>query len=515
VVGVVLVVAMIVIGSTVVVALGGQALRDTEDRSDVERAQQAMTLFDSGIEGVALGESDRRTVNLGRTSGRYRVDPTAGEISIINVDRDDDGTNDDGDIDPNTGGSDNDDEYILAPTTLGAVVYEGAEHTVAYQGGGVWQRGPDGAATMVSPPEFHYRGRTPMLPVVQVVGGGTAGGSASVTVSKGAYRARNVYPNASRSFANGDPFENPVHNGSVIVRIESAYADAWATYFEERTDGNVTRRAPGVVTVELVPPGRDGEFDMPLEGGGITVDGASGGHGIERTDAGKTAFSIRLRPDDPDGAKFSNLQWSLYADEGDQEFEIHLEKAGSTDSCADGSTSTAAHVTVYYSWNGGEDYHGWRTTTPVEAKCANLDPSDAEEEIYLEITFVDDDGDGVYDDDEGADDVQLEFGSLSTDDLERFGVRGTLNGSYPLEGHSAAGEPVSPVAGSTTRSSDQLVNHYFAELPAGFALRVDDRSSNTVDEDASTVTFYAAGGGEHATYLHATATKVEVELKDD
>ncbi|PSQ10678.1 hypothetical protein BRC93_08550 [Halobacteriales archaeon QS_5_70_15] len=516
-VGVVLVVSLVVLGSTFVLAVGDRALRETQHRSDVERAQQAMTLFDSEAVGVALGDADRRTVALGRAEGTYRVEPSAGTISIINVDRDDDGD----DIGWNATGfptddaaDGNDDIEYIQNETLGAVVYENGDRTVAYQGGGVWQRVPGDGARMISPPEFHYRAQTLTLPIVQVTGSGSAAGSARAVVSKGDFRARPVYPNATRSFANGDPFENPVRNGSVVVRIESEYADAWGTYLEERTDGNVTYPADGVVAVELVSLAQVGEFDMPLEGGAVTVNGAAGAHSVERSSPGRTAFSIRLRPDDRGSAKFSNLQWSMYVDDGAHEFEMHLERAGSGDDCSDGSTGTAAHLTVYYSWNGGTDYHGWRTTTPIDAECEDLN-GDGDDEIYLEVTFVDDDGDGVYDDAE-TDDVELEYQSLSSGDLEHFGPSGTLDGSHALDGHSAPGEPVTPVTGSpgTTRVSDQLVNHYFAELPEEFDLRVDDMGSDTVDEGASSGVFYEAGDGRGTTYLHATAARIEVEVED-
>ncbi|MEF8790985.1 MAG: hypothetical protein V5A61_12740 [Haloarculaceae archaeon] len=520
-VAVVLVIALVVIGSTAVFALGDQALSDTERRSDVERAQQAMTLFDSQTAQVALSESDRQTVRFGRTAGTYRVDPTAGEISIINVDRDDDEddiswTADGYPTDATAGDDDGDIEYIHNET-LGAVVYESEGRAIAYQGGGVWQTGPDGAARVVSPPEFHYRAQTLTLPIVQVTGEGSASGSARASVSAGAFRARDVYPDASETFDVGDPdpFSNPVLKGSIIVRIESEYARAWGAYFEERTDGVVSYPSDGVVAVELVSLAQIGEFDMPLEGGAVTIDGVSGDHGVKRQGmADETAFSIRLRPDDADSAKFSNLQWSLYADEGDREFEMHLKKAGGGDDCSDGSTSLGAHLTIYYSWDGGDHYHGWRTTSPIEAQCANLDASDAEEEIYLEVPFVDDDdADGEYDDPE-ASDVELEFQSLSNRDLEHFNPNGALDGSRPVDGHSAGWEPVDPSAGSTTLTTDQLVNHYFAELPEEFDLRVDDKGSDTTNEDASSGTFYNAGSGRYVTYLHVTTNQVEVEVED-
>ena len=538
-VGAVLVVALVVVGSTVVVAIGNQALSDTERRSDLERARQAMTLFDSQTAQVALSESDRQSVRFGRTAGSYRVDPTAGEISVINIDRDDDeeGDGDTDDVvwtadgyptDATPAGDDDDDiEYILN-ATLGAVVYESGDRTVAYQGGGVWQRGPDGGATMVSPPEFHYRDQTLTLPVVQVTGEGAASGSARATVRRGAFLARPVYPDASRTFDVGDPdpFENPVQKGSVIVRIESDYARAWGSYFEARTEGKVSYPADGVVTVELISLGQIGEFDMPLEGGSVTVNGATGAHSVDRVNPGKEAFSIRLRPDDADSAKFANLQWSLYADEGDEEFEMHLKKAGGGGGCSGGSTTTAAHLTIYYSWNDGEDYHGWRTTSPIEAGCKNFDTSDAEEEIHLDVTFVDDsDADGVYDDDEGSDDVQLAYQDLSQSDLEHFKPNGDLstsaNGNLrDLDGHEdppvGEWEPVSPdPAGPTTLAADQLVNHYFAELPEEFDLRVDDKGSDTTNEAASSGTFYNSGSDRYVTYLHVTTNEVEVEVEAD
>jgi type II secretory pathway pseudopilin PulG len=523
-VGVVLVVALVIVGSTVVVVFGDRALRDTERQSDVERAQQAMTLFDSQTAQVALSESDRQTVRFGRTSGTYRVEPDAGEISIVNVDRDDDEDNitwtaDGYPTDAVDGDGDGDIEYIHNET-LGAVVYESGDRTVAYQGGGVWQKGPGDGTRMISPPEFHYRAQTLTLPIVQVTGGGAASGSTRATVSKGAFRARPVYPNASDNFdlAGKEPFRNPVENGSVVVRIESEYAEAWGSYFEERTDGDVVYPADGVVTVELVSLAEVGEFDMPLEGGALGVSGAPDRHSIERPSAGETAFSIRLRPDDADSADFANLQWSLYADEGNHEFEMHLKKAGSGDGCASGTvgeTGVEAHLTIYYSWNDGEDYHGWKTTDPIEAECDDLN-GDGDDEIYLDAVFVDDkDDDGVYDDNEADEgDHQLEFQKLSSSDLESFNPNGDLDGSYPLDGHTAEGEPVTPTTGSpgTIRAADQLVNHYFAELPEEFDLTVDDKGSDTVSEDISEVAFYSSGSGRGVTYLHVTSSQVEVEV---
>ncbi|MFC7194689.1 hypothetical protein ACFQL4_08535 [Halosimplex aquaticum] len=51
-----------------------------------------------------------------------------------------------------------DETKTLTNVTLGAVRYENGDHDIAYQGGGVW-KGTEAGTTMLSPPEFHFRGR--------------------------------------------------------------------------------------------------------------------------------------------------------------------------------------------------------------------------------------------------------------------------------------------------------------------------------------------------------------------
>ena len=58
------------------------------------------------------------------------------------------------------------------------------------------------------------------------------------------------------------------------------------------------------------------------------------------------------------------------------------------------------------------------------------------------------------------------------------------------------------------------MNHYFAELPEEFDLRVDDKGSDTTNDDASGGTLYNAGSDRYVTYLHVTTNQVEVEVED-
>jgi hypothetical protein len=84
---------------------------------------------------------------------------------------------------------------------------------------------------MVSPPEFHYRKRTLTLPVINVTGPDRLDDTATVR----RLGTASAYPDASEGFT------NPVPEGrEVVVAVTSRYYRGWGSYFERRTDGDVT-----------------------------------------------------------------------------------------------------------------------------------------------------------------------------------------------------------------------------------------------------------------------------------
>jgi hypothetical protein len=495
--GVALLLGLTLIGTTAVVAFGSVALSDTQETSELAGAEQSMTLFDSQTSQVALGDSWSQTISFGQTEGLHQVNPNAGNISIVQIDCDD-GADDEYDSEADDLGEN--DTYLLNTTSLGAVTYKKGDRSIAYQGGGVWRKADDGGSTMVSPPEFHYRGATLTLPVVLTRGSGAGSGDVSATVTKKS--SRDVFPNKTDSFpskcSEARQKTNPVTDGRVIVRVESRYYDAWGKYFETRTEGNVSYyHSEQVVTVELVSLGKIGEFGMPGDDGSITVSGASEDHSTKD-------YSITLRPDDSDSADFNNLQWSMYVEEGDQQFEMHLKKSGSG-SCSD----IKADLTIYYSEDGGATYQGWHADNAYEAECEDLD-GDGDDEIYLEAVFVDDKNPNDDYVEIETDDVNLTNTSLSSNDLEHFNPNGDLESSTTFDGHGDW-EPETYSAGDE-ETVDRLVNHYFAELPSEFDLTVDDKNSDTVNEEASSGELVTGGSGRYVTFLHVTENEVEVDL---
>ena len=212
VIGVVLILGLVVASLSVIATVGGLALLDTEDELSVARAEKVMTQFDSQSALVALGETDARQTRLASgNSGGYTLDEDAGwmRVSVRNT-------------------TDNTTQVVQNVSSLGELTYETDGVRLAYQGGGVWKKG-DGNAVMVSPPEFHYRGQTLTLPIINVTGDDQV--SRQVTVRQG--EVSQEYPN--------ETFVNPVpENRKVVVTVKSDYYRGWGSYFERRTEGNVS-----------------------------------------------------------------------------------------------------------------------------------------------------------------------------------------------------------------------------------------------------------------------------------
>ncbi|WP_336036829.1 DUF7289 family protein [Halobacterium yunchengense] len=427
-IGVVLLLAITVAGVGVVVAVGGSALDAAQDESAVDRAEQSLSLFDARSALVALGRSDGQSVSLARSAGgTYRVRPDSGRIVVAKT----------------TNSSST--EYVNE--SLGAVTYELGDSTVAYQGGGVWRSDGAGSA-MVSPPEFNYQDATLTLPVILVRGGeDVAAGGPSARVRPGTLGTP-VFPSATRT--------NPLDDGTVTVSVHSEYYRGWASYFRDRTTGNVTVHPDEQrVDLELVARGSGGAFTLtetPLE-----LRGLSGDDPIEE-------LSFTLEPNK--NSKFSDLHWSLVADDGGSErFEVGLQGANV---CNDNQPE----VTLEYENDGTT--HTWRNAS----------------------AFSEDGSTFSYSCD----------GNTPTLHLDLTGPTNlTYQGGSPPVGNNSTGH---------------LVNHFLAEMGPDVDLEVESKGKNdppgnsgSTDLDASTGSLeYSSSGGRVVTFLHVTENSVNVSL---
>jgi hypothetical protein len=146
--------------------------------------------------------------------------------------------------------SDTQGEKVLFNQTLGTIEYETEGGEVAYQGGGVWQSQSNNS-DMVSPPEFYFRNGTLTLPAVNVTGDGNLGDSATIRHEETIGNASKL-PNSDYS---ANELRNPLTDHRVKVIVQSEYYKGWGSYFEERTDGEVTyNHDRDIVNFTLVSP---------------------------------------------------------------------------------------------------------------------------------------------------------------------------------------------------------------------------------------------------------------------
>jgi hypothetical protein len=251
--GFVLLVGIVVVGTGTLVVVGGTLLSEQQRAADASVAELAMTQMDSQASQVALGSSPSQRVSLAG-GGRTYVDESAAPITIELIGCD---------TCPTT----------LESTTLGSVVYDGGETTVAYEGGGVWKRDGSGGVRMVSPPELHYsfdasRNDDPTLTLPLVLVRGDASTTDALRIRRGPSTA--VFPDPDDP--SGD-LTNPLGAGSLRITIRSPYYEGWSEYFEGRTDADSVTVDHGTETVEavLTVPDRSREVEESIASNAPTL----------------------------------------------------------------------------------------------------------------------------------------------------------------------------------------------------------------------------------------------------
>lgn len=226
-VSVILIFALVIGVAGGIAVMGGSLLMDLQEQTQAQTAEQDMSQFSSTAASVALGQTDRQTVHVDSGEAELRVN---GSTSWMRVE---------------IGGPDN--RSLIHETDLGTVTYDTGNAIIAYENGGVWRLEDDGS-TMVSPPEFHYRGNTLTLPMISVDGSVNTGGSGGTDV-------RVVHNETTRIDHGGNPLDED--DGRVYVTIHSEFYEAWGSFLTDRTEGMVTEidHETRTVTVELIVPG--------------------------------------------------------------------------------------------------------------------------------------------------------------------------------------------------------------------------------------------------------------------
>lgn len=475
---VLLIVSITITAATVIVVFGGSALEGIQQESQVGQAEQAMTQFDSRAAQVALGDSQSQNVQIGQQNGDYEVNEDAGAIRIYHEEWNE--------TDPSKT------EYIYGSNdtwvSLGAVVYQGQDTEIAYQGGGVWRKDQGGnGSTMVSPPEFHYQQATLTFPLVRVNGSGSASGRTNARVTR-VETAKSIYPIPGEHY-NDNPdnreYFNPVQDGNMTVEIRSEYCEAWRTYLVERTEGRVSDCSNNTVKAQLITLGTQGDFSV-MRGTTLNIRG-------QEDDEPLNDFTLTFESDSNSG--FNNFEWKAANDDGaGEQFEIYIE---ATEGSGDG---VPVHMHVYYSDSNGDPYQSWTLNS------SNSDAFKIEGEkdnATLEVNLLNGSRDMVYEDFGNHDLSEGGSGGGAGPTFESGG--GTFNNSETINGTEYTSGDTLPL--------DTVMQYYFGQV-GDVDLTIDTRQKGSagLDPDGSGGTITYKGGGRVVTYLHITENRIRVEL---
>lgn len=475
---VLLIVSITITAAVVIVVFGGAALEGTQAESETGQAEQALTQFDSRASQVALGDSQSQNVDIGQQNGNYRVDEDAGAIRIYHENYTTDKT-----------------EYIYGSesewVSLGAVVYEGENADIAYQGGGVWRSDDGGGSTMVSPPEFHYRQATLTFPLIRVNGTDTSAGRTSARVTR-LETASSIFPQPGTTYPDGTEYLNPIQEGQMVVEIRSEYCEAWATYLRQRTDGEVTEcNEDGVITAELVTQGTQGAFGIN-QGQELQV------RGMDQSAHALQSLEFEFRSDS--NSDFNNFGWSLSGENanGDR-LELFVQGDGGGDVCKDNKDPEPVTAGVFYDDAENDTYNAW-VIDESDPDAYHITCDDGE--VVLNVDFLNASRNATYT-------------TVSKSELERYDPpSGGLEGTEVMDSHSE--DPSEDFVEGDELDIAMATQHYFAlmgsaDMKATEQQKAQGSSSAGLSEDSSGNIDYGPSD-KVVTYLHITENRIRVEL---
>ena len=235
VVGIVLLVGFVVVGSVGIVVVGSIALETQRSAVETEHARHSMLEFAHTAE-TAVFDDDAATVGIETFDHGHVERRNDGRVRVVRAN----------------------DSAVLYEESLGTLAYVTDDAEIAYQGGGLWRSDGDGTATLSSPSVERRDGRV-QFSIVRLTGGAFRSDSVDGTVR------RTSPPTGVDIDPADEPAGRTVADAGTTVRVEvtSAYCDGWERELEATLRGRIVERCSDGredrVRVELeIPPRIDG-----------------------------------------------------------------------------------------------------------------------------------------------------------------------------------------------------------------------------------------------------------------
>ena len=209
--GVILLLALVTVGITIVLTLGMHTITDAKTDANYNGVEQAFTVAESKLSKARFSTSIFQEAPFELRDSKVTINDSwdNSHIIVYNID----GVTE------------------IYNGSMGTISCQVGDREIAYQDGGIWTLYPDGGSIMISPPVFDYNGVTLTLPVTRIKGDESlaASGNSQVVINVNSSSPTLIYP---KEGVGG----NPVPQGYAInLSIKSDYYQAWADYINERT----------------------------------------------------------------------------------------------------------------------------------------------------------------------------------------------------------------------------------------------------------------------------------------
>jgi hypothetical protein len=213
-IGVILIIGLVLVGSVVVLLIGNFAIDDLQQSVDIQEAEYSMREVDSRLSEISTSPNDVHTLDFSGKGGDVEVRKNSYMLITANGKP----------------------SKCQEKVKLGSIIKNSGDgEQIAYEGGGVWRKSGDGSV-MLSPPDLQYRDGTINFPVVGI-GGSVSGQVGDLKAEKdktaSKQRTKQIRQTLSKS-ACWPP-------SSIEITVKSQYYDAWARYFEKEIGGSAKR----------------------------------------------------------------------------------------------------------------------------------------------------------------------------------------------------------------------------------------------------------------------------------
>jgi hypothetical protein len=415
--GYLLIISMVLLSAGAIAVVGGQSIKQLQDASNQESADQAMTQFDSQMSLVAFqgGSEQQIDLSVNGHEGLKVVDDGHMTLKLKEINE----------TDP----TETDTVATLMDRDISSLEYQTTgEYTVAYQGGGVWSQhnNDPNRTSMISPPEFTYNERTATLPFVGINPDSTvSSGNGQVTLTDAETEV--VFPQHNK----GSEYQNPVDSEyDLVLTIQSEYYRAWGNYFEDRMGVTpIYHHDTNTIEVILVSEGDD---EMVSN----AVTSVEGDNRIRIAGQGKSTIVDSYNSDDGPYSMSVGDNGSVISEAGItiQNGEVHgdIETAGDLVLRGNARITGDAAVDGRVQKRGGGTIEG-ETTGDVDIK--SFRPIDAVIEVIRE---------GLIGDNDNDDDSRISGGEIEDDrELDMEDSSTTIHaGEYYLSEMDPNGEPL-------------------------------------------------------------------------